>query len=97
MFHVYLTRNLNHLYVEDDKYYMLGCAQTGTGKTCAFAVPILQRISDKKGIKALILTPTRELAAQIYDNCITYAEYTKQRSVVIFGGVKQRGPVWSRS
>lgn len=70
---------------------LLGCAQTGTGKTCAFAVPILQRISDKKGIKALILTPTRELAAQIYDNCITYAKYTKQRSVVIFGGVKQRG------
>lgn len=70
---------------------LLGCAQTGTGKTCAFALPILQRISDKKGIKALILTPTRELAAQIYDNCITYAKYTKQRSVVIFGGVKQRG------
>lgn len=70
---------------------LLGCAQTGTGKTCAFAVPILQRISNKNGIKALILTPTRELAAQIYDNFVEYAKYTKQRSVVIFGGVKQRG------
>ena len=70
---------------------LLGCAQTGTGKTCAFMIPILQRISDRKGIKALVLTPTRELAAQIYDNCLAYTKYTKQRSVVIFGGVKQRG------
>lgn len=73
---------------------LLGCAQTGTGKTCAFAVPILQKLQTKKCqprvIRALILTPTRELAAQIYDNFVSYGKYIPLKSVVIFGGVKQK-------
>ena len=73
---------------------LLGCAQTGTGKTCAFAVPILQKLQEKKCqprvIRALILTPTRELAAQIYDNFVSYGKYVPLKSVVIFGGVKQK-------
>ena len=56
---------------------LLGCAQTGTGKTAAFAVPILQRLScsEGRGLRALILTPTRELALQIYENVCQYARY----------------------
>lgn len=68
-------------------------AQTGTGKTAAFALPILQQLYDrqvasKKGkqIKALIVSPTRELATQINDNFETYAKYTNLKSTVIFGG-----------
>lgn len=75
---------------------LLGCAQTGTGKTAAFAIPILQ-ILDKnrdnrhrKGdIKALILTPTRELAIQIEENFLAYSKYLPLKTLVIFGGVKQ--------
>ena len=76
---------------------LLGCAQTGTGKTAAFAVPILQLLSEDNGIKiiqrniqALVLTPTRELALQIYESFCTYGQYTNMRSGVIFGGVSQK-------
>ena len=73
---------------------VLGCAQTGTGKTAAFALPILQRLDRPSGgprrpIRALILTPTRELALQIYENFTAYGAGTPLRSCVIFGGVKQ--------
>ncbi len=70
---------------------LLGCAQTGTGKTAAFAVPILQRLSGQKGhgVRALVLTPTRELALQIYENVCQYARYTPCTAAVIFGGVSQ--------
>ena len=75
---------------------LLGCAQTGTGKTAAFAIPLIQRLyqSDhKKGIKALILTPTRELAIQIGENFDQYAGYTGVKHAVIFGGVPQKAQV----
>ncbi|PKQ61700.1 DEAD/DEAH box helicase [Labilibaculum filiforme] len=75
---------------------LLGCAQTGTGKTAAFAIPILQHIyndaTPEKGrrkIKALVVTPTRELAIQIKDNFSEYGKYTGIVNTVIFGGVKQ--------
>ena len=72
---------------------LLGCAQTGTGKTCAFAVPIIQRLDESRGkpgaIRALILTPTRELALQIYENVCQYARYTACTAAVIYGGVSQ--------
>ena len=73
---------------------LMGCAQTGTGKTAAFALPMLDRLSGaaprKKGaIRALILTPTRELALQIGESFAAYGKYLKLRSTVIFGGVGQ--------
>lgn len=74
---------------------VLGCAQTGTGKTCAFAAPILQRLSAApargRPIRALILTPTRELAIQIGENFDAYGKNLPLRTTVIFGGVGQ-GP-----
>lgn len=79
---------------------LLGCAQTGTGKTAAFTIPILQHLSKttdaqhhSRRIKALIITPTRELALQIDENISGYAEYLKLRNTVIFGGVKQGAQV----
>lgn len=78
---------------------LLGCAQTGTGKTAAFAIPIIQQLylnhkSKKQNyIKALIVTPTRELAIQIDDNFKAYAKHTNLRNTVIFGGVKQQKQV----
>jgi ATP-dependent RNA helicase RhlE len=76
---------------------LLGCAQTGTGKTAAFAVPILQLLSaedksnKKKGdIHALIVTPTRELAIQIGESFDTYGKYTGLKNAVVFGGVSQK-------
>ncbi len=76
---------------------VLGCAQTGTGKTCAFATPILQRLEAKTGpkrpIRALILTPTRELAIQIGESFDAYGKYLKLRHTVIFGGVGQNPQV----
>ena len=76
---------------------LIGCAQTGTGKTAAFAIPTLQLLSEDKSfstserkIRALIVTPTRELALQIYESFCTYGKYTKLRSCVIFGGVSQK-------
>ena len=74
---------------------LLGCAQTGTGKTAAFAVPIIQKIynqknkSSKKVIQSLILTPTRELAVQIFESFKSYGKYTNQRYLAIYGGVSQ--------
>ncbi|MDD2323603.1 MAG: DEAD/DEAH box helicase [Bacteroidales bacterium] len=76
---------------------LLGCAQTGTGKTAAFALPILQHLytntqkrdKGKRKIQALIITPTRELALQIADSFTTYGKYTGLRNTVIYGGVKQ--------
>ncbi|MCB9627125.1 MAG: DEAD/DEAH box helicase [Sandaracinaceae bacterium] len=72
---------------------LLGCAQTGTGKTAAFALPVLQRIDatagDDPAIRALILTPTRELAAQIGESFATYGANLDLWHTVIFGGVKE--------
>ena len=76
---------------------ILGCAQTGTGKTAAFALPILNRLAEgeprpqkgKRKIRALILTPTRELAAQIYDSFVSYGRYLKLKCAVVVGGVSQ--------
>jgi ATP-dependent RNA helicase RhlE len=80
---------------------VLGCAQTGTGKTAAFSIPIIQKLSagrqgggrpqGKRVIRSLILTPTRELAIQIEENIKAYSRYTELRSVVIVGGVSQHG------
>ena len=75
---------------------LMGCAQTGTGKTAAFALPMLDRLNAvparKKGaVRALILTPTRELALQIGESFAAYGKYQKLRHTVIFGGVGQ-GP-----
>ncbi len=79
---------------------LLGCAQTGTGKTAAFTIPILQQIYNNIGaksggrkIKALIVTPTRELAIQIDDNITEYGKNTGIKNTVIFGGVKQGSQV----
>ena len=75
---------------------LLGCAQTGTGKTAAFAIPILQLLYKNRGeergphkIKVLILTPTRELAIQIDESFAAYGKYTGLSHTVIFGGVSQ--------
>ncbi len=75
---------------------LLGCAQTGTGKTAAFAIPILQVLYQQKqeergprNIKVLILTPTRELAIQIDESFAAYGKYTGLAHTVIFGGVSQ--------
>ncbi|MDU4960551.1 MAG: DEAD/DEAH box helicase [Sporomusaceae bacterium] len=76
---------------------LLGCAQTGTGKTAAFAIPTLQLLSKEKipqraksVIRALIVTPTRELAQQIYESFTTYGRFTRLNCCVIFGGVSQK-------
>ena len=73
---------------------LMGCAQTGTGKTAAFALPMLDRLNAAKprkpgAIRALILTPTRELALQIGESFAAYGKYQKLRATVIFGGVGQ--------
>ena len=73
---------------------LMGCAQTGTGKTAAFALPMLDRLTAnaprrKGAVRALILTPTRELALQIGESFEAYDKYLKLRSTVIFGGVGQ--------
>lgn len=80
---------------------LLGCAQTGTGKTAAFAIPMLQLMSHpdsfrnkaSRGIRALILTPTRELAIQIHDSFVAYGRHLRVSSTVIFGGVNQNPQV----
>lgn len=80
-----------------DNRDVLGSAQTGTGKTAAFALPILQKIyleklekkTTEKKIKALILAPTRELALQIYDNFVEYSKYINVNATVVYGGIKQ--------
>jgi len=78
---------------------LLGCAQTGTGKTAAFALPILQLLKAsevagaRKKIRCLVLTPTRELAIQIGDSFSAYGRYTGLKNTVIFGGVGQNPQV----
>lgn len=80
---------------------LIGCAQTGTGKTAAFALPILERMlsarsqrpSEKRAIRVLVLTPTRELASQIDDEFRSFSRYTPFRSTVIFGGVGQANQI----
>jgi ATP-dependent RNA helicase RhlE len=80
---------------------LLGCAQTGTGKTAAFAIPMLQLLSmptqglnmNKKSVRALILTPTRELAIQIQESFDAYGRNLRVRNTVIFGGVNQNPQV----
>jgi ATP-dependent RNA helicase RhlE len=87
---------------------LLGCAQTGTGKTAAFAIPLLQLLCEDaagikettgvrslRPIKALILTPTRELAIQIDESFAAYGKYTGMKHLVIFGGVPQHSQVQS--
>jgi ATP-dependent RNA helicase RhlE len=75
---------------------LLGIAQTGTGKTGAFALPILQRLAERpapgggRGIRALVITPTRELAAQIGDSFRAYGRHLRLRHAVVFGGVSDR-------
>jgi len=82
-------------------YDLLGIAQTGTGKTAAFCLPILNHLhlrkirSEPKRPRALILTPTRELAIQIHDNIKIYASFLPQKFTVIFGGVSQGRQVQS--
>src|SRR3972149_11811154 len=66
---------------------IIGCAQTGTGKTAAFILPTLDLVSGKPGIKALVVTPTRELADQIKEVAITCAKATRHRVAVVYGGV----------
>lgn len=77
---------------------VLASAQTGTGKTAGFTLPILQILSKnppqkRRPIRALVLTPTRELAAQILENVVSYGEFLDIRSTVIFGGVNQNPQV----
>ena len=77
---------------------VLASAQTGTGKTAGFTLPMLNILSQgkqpsRRPIRALVLTPTRELAAQVHDNVKAYSEYLNIKSTVIFGGVKQNPQV----
>jgi ATP-dependent RNA helicase RhlE len=77
---------------------VLASAQTGTGKTAGFTLPMLQKLSQgqqlrQRPIRALVLTPTRELAAQVHNNVKSYSEFLDIRSAVIFGGVNQRPQV----
>lgn len=78
---------------------ILGCAQTGTGKTAAFAIPMLQLLSERTaqgsrgGIKALVLTPTRELAIQIHESFNEYGKNLQLKHTVVFGGVPQHRQV----
>ena len=77
---------------------VLASAQTGTGKTAGFTLPMVQLLSQKqqlrhRPVRALVLTPTRELAAQVYANVKEYSEFLDLRSAVIFGGVNQKPQV----
>jgi len=69
---------------------LMASAQTGTGKTAAFTLPLLQKLSDQTGprkLRALILTPTRELAAQVHENLRAYGRHLNLKSLEVFGGV----------
>lgn len=76
---------------------LLACAQTGTGKTAGFLLPILQRLAqgERGRVRALVITPTRELAAQIGESALVYGKYLRIRSAVVFGGVRL-GPQFDR-
>ena len=87
-----------------DRNDILGIAQTGTGKTAAFAIPIIQHLvndrernTNRRKVKALIVTPTRELAIQIGDSFKTYGKNTNVHNTVIFGGVSKGSPVSARN
>ena len=72
---------------------LLAAAQTGTGKTAAFVLPILQRLAfvgqaRSRQVRTLVLTPTRELALQVHESVVAYGRYLELRSAVVFGGVK---------
>jgi ATP-dependent RNA helicase RhlE len=89
------TQAIPHVLAGSD---LVGCAQTGTGKTAAFALPILQRIAEtqaprSRAIRALVLSPTRELAQQIAASFAAYGRHTGLRHAVVCGGVGQRGQV----
>lgn len=97
-YHTPTTIQAQSIPVALQKRDLLGCAQTGTGKTAAFALPILQLLHGQTGmgpgirpIRALILTPTRELAIQIGESFGAYGKHTGLRHLVIFGGVPQHG------
>ncbi len=66
---------------------IVGCAQTGTGKTAAFILPALQRTQGRRGLRTLVVTPTRELAAQIYDVARDCSRHTGQKAAAVYGGV----------
>src|SRR5574338_765971 len=73
-----------------------GCAQTGTGKTAGFTLPVLELLSNrprKQAPRALILTPTRELAAQVGESVTTYGKYLPLKSAVVFAGVNINGQI----
>lgn len=86
------SQAIPHLLLGKD---LLGCAQTGTGKTAAFALPLLNKLFtekttlERKQVRALILSPTRELAVQINESFQTYGKYLKLKTAVIYGGVSQ--------
>ena len=93
-----LARPVNPLGVRHhDGHPAIGIAQTGSGKTAAFVLPILQHLTNDgfrpspKGVLALILAPTRELALQIGNSVKTYAKHLQIRHTVILGGVNHRG------
>ena len=75
---------------------LLACAQTGTGKTAAFALPLLHRISEhprrtfRRGVRHLVLTPTRELAGQIAENFKIYGKHVEFRTGMVYGGVSEK-------
>ncbi len=77
---------------------LIATAQTGSGKTAAFALPIIQLlgvrgVNAKRKPRALVLTPTRELASQVGDSFATYGKHTSMRKIVIYGGVRQHSQV----
>jgi len=90
------TQAIPHLLKGKD---LIGCAQTGTGKTGAFAWPILQELSKERNIvspkraQALVLTPTRELAIQIYESFLIYGRHLKFKQAVVFGGVHYKSQI----
>ena len=81
-----------HVLAESD---LLGLAQTGTGKTAAFMLPILQRLTrgPLRQVRALIVAPTRELAEQIHQTAVELGKYTKIRSTTVYGGVSKKRQV----
>ena len=78
-----------------DGHDVLGLAQTGTGKTAAFALPLLDRLlgERRKGLRALVLAPTRELASQITEEIRTLAQFTRLKMATIYGGVSMRNQI----